>query len=761
MHSNYRINSVLGQGGFGITYAATQMLLGSQVAIKELFPTGTFRQGNTIHPPTTFDQAGWQRAKTDFTEEARTLARFNHPDIVRVLDLFEAGGTAYMVMEHLEGESLQTRLDRQAALSAVEVEEIACRVAEALKIVHGAGLLHRDLKPDNLFLERTGRLVLIDFGSARGYVSGQTTRHTRLVTPGYAPLEQYSSAAKFGPYTDIYSLGATLYHALSGQMPPAASDRSMGTPLPPLSARTPARLRQAIEKAMEIPVTQRPQSAQEFLNLLGHSPQNPSPAPQPASTPTPLPIPIPVPPIPAPPVPAPPTPAPPTSPPTSKLHFGRGNVWPLIALAALGFGAYKLFIPSAQAESPAAQVTPQGPSEPSDPEAATPATPVSAEITKPLANATISESGFTLQGTGAAGEVIAILEDGTNLGKIRIGRDGHWAYRVASPASGPHTYTVNSEGGSLLTELPVNVVSQNTPSQDVPSQDAPRETITDAEVRSLVDQYLEYGGANSVAPSMQLYASRVDYFDRGFQPRETLYTDKSNYFKRWPQREYRRTTNIDTLADEGETRQVRFDYHYGITRSDRELTGTAYTVLNLVKVNGTLLITGEKGAIYPETQVKRSLIPAAEETPPTPATTTAANANAPKFIGWHFGDCHDQQTGQLQTGLSRGRLQNCPLVIETVPNGAQPTNADFNYELEYPDEYGIIQKFAIDAPDHWPTAPGRPKTVFRQNGNILIFILPLIVKDRADRPYTSINMIGQIHFSNGSSKKVYEKLPIQ
>ena len=758
LQGKYRIDKVLGQGGFGITYAVTQVLLGARFAIKEMFPNGTVRQGHTVHPPTTFDLAGWQQAKQGFTEEARVLARFNHPDIVRVLDLFEEGGTAYMVMEHLEGETLQDRLNREGALPVAEVGAIALRVAQALKLVHDAGLLHRDIKPDNIFLEASGRIVLIDFGSARTFESGKTMQHTRMVTPGYAPMEQYGSAMKFGPYTDIYALGATLYHALSGRMPPAAPDLLQGTALPPLPSSVPPELRRAVEQAMAPKIADRPQGADEFMRLLA---QTARPAPRPVPSPAPAPR-----------MPSPQAPAPQPVPPAPPAPRRRGSAWPLIALAALGFGALKHFSGAGQSRTatassetasesapPAETTTPQAdiPQAPATPQTdTTPApepevmsTPLT--ITSPLPYDTLPPQGFDLQGHGQPADVVDIMEDGTSLGRIQVSDDGRWSFHVGSPTVGPHTYELRDKSGTAVQTRAINIARTEAA--------APEEQILDEEVQALVDTYMQYGGGDDVAPAMNLYAERVDYFNRGFQPKVALYEDKRNYFKRWPQRRYERVSDITTLSEQGQARQVRFDYRYDITRPDKEISGTAYTVLDLAKMDGELKITGEKGAIYPETQVKRVLMPAGEEA--TPDVPTTASGEAPKFMEWHFGDCGDDETGRVATGLTRGRLQYCPLVINTVPNGAQPVQAEFNYELEYPDEYGTTQKFAIDAPDHWPPAPDQPTTKFRQDGDNLIFILPLIVKDRADRPYNSINVTGEIIFDNGSRKKVYEKLPVQ
>lgn len=303
LQGKYKIDRVLGQGGFGITYAATHTVLNSKVAIKELFPEGTARQGTTVAPPGTLGGGGWQELKKSFILEAQTVARFNHPAIVRVMDIFEENGTAYLVMEYLEGQPLGKVLEKGPA-SMDLVEKTAREVAEALKVVHGNGLLHRDIKPDNIYLEKTGRVVLIDFGSARNFASGQSSKHTRLVTPGYAPLEQYATQATLGPYTDIYALGATLHHALTGQQPPDAVSRTTGAQLAPLPANMPRALRSAVEAAMQVEVVKRPQTADAFLAILGNkaaaqpAPQptpkpNPQPAPQPKPQPQPKPKPTP------------------------------------------------------------------------------------------------------------------------------------------------------------------------------------------------------------------------------------------------------------------------------------------------------------------------------------------------------------------------------------------------------------------------------------------------------------------------------------
>ena len=281
----YTVGKVLGQGGFGITYQGADVPHNRPVAIKEFFPDGSSRRTNLLVPPTLLSGGGLQDALQSFLDEARTLTRFNHPGIVDVFDVFEENHTAYLVMETLaRGNPGQARC-RAGALGAREVMELASRLTDALDVVHEAGLLHRDIKPDNIFLTQDGRTVLIDFGSARAYVSGQTVSHTRLVTPGYAPLEQYTTEAQFGPYTDIYALAATLYHAATGTQPPPVTDRLAGVELGALPAELPPGLRTAIEQGLEIRVDARPATVAEFRSLLTQRvrprrEEDPTPAPQ-------------------------------------------------------------------------------------------------------------------------------------------------------------------------------------------------------------------------------------------------------------------------------------------------------------------------------------------------------------------------------------------------------------------------------------------------------------------------------------------------
>jgi serine/threonine protein kinase len=263
MLSKYRLERVLGQGGFGITYLAQDPLLNRAVAIKELFPEGSSRQGLKVIPTPSLGLQGFLETKTRFLAEAQALAQFSHAGIVRVFDVFEQNATAYLVMEALAGETLGQRLIR-GKLLPLEVQRLGLMICEALSVVHSAGLLHRDIKPDNVFLSNN-RVVLLDFGSARAFAVDAVQSHTRLVTPGYAAPEQYASQAKFAAYTDIYGLAATLYHALEGVMPPSATDRMLGSSL---RISNQSALMSAILQGLEIVAAKRPASAEAFAALL-------------------------------------------------------------------------------------------------------------------------------------------------------------------------------------------------------------------------------------------------------------------------------------------------------------------------------------------------------------------------------------------------------------------------------------------------------------------------------------------------------------
>jgi serine/threonine-protein kinase len=268
----YQITKPLGQGGFGITYQGIDTKLNRAVAVKEFFPEGCWREGNTVISAGRWNPSTYTNAKQQFLQEGQTLAQFNHPGIVRVFYYFEENNTAYMVMEYLHGQTLGKLLTtRGGKLPEDEALFYIQKVGQALEVLHQTQCLHRDIKPENIMVTKKGRVVLIDFGAARDFTSKNTARFTMMLTPGYAPLEQYGQSLKYGAFTDIYALGATLYHLLTGQIPLSAVERAAGVELKTAREVNPQispHVSEAVMKAMAMSVGERLQSVKEFLDLL-------------------------------------------------------------------------------------------------------------------------------------------------------------------------------------------------------------------------------------------------------------------------------------------------------------------------------------------------------------------------------------------------------------------------------------------------------------------------------------------------------------
>jgi hypothetical protein len=277
---DFRIERVLGAGGFGITYLAQETALARRVTIKEYFPADfAAREGTFAAAPRSRESAGDYRWGLErFIEEAQILARFVHPNIVRVYRYFRANNTGYMVLQFEEGSSFKAWLKGlQRAPRQAELDAIAAPLLDALEVVHTGDFLHRDIAPDNIIIRRDGSPVLIDFGSARGEIASHSKTVSALVKPGYSPYEQYATTSRQqGPWSDIYALGATLYHAISGKRPPDAPSRVVADEYRParevaLSSYRPAFL-DAVDKALALEVAQRPQSIAEWRALLLEAP---------------------------------------------------------------------------------------------------------------------------------------------------------------------------------------------------------------------------------------------------------------------------------------------------------------------------------------------------------------------------------------------------------------------------------------------------------------------------------------------------------
>lgn len=224
----YRIIKVLGQGGFGITYLVEDENLQEQVAIKKYFPSQIASRSNEseVQPLSENNRKDYDWGLGRFIDEARTLTKFRHPAITRVRSVFEENGTAYMVMDFEEGDALDEILKGKKTLPEEQIRAFLLPLIDGLKEVHQVGFIHRDIKPANIIIKKD-RAVLIDFGSARQSLNQQTMTLTQLVSPGYAPFEQYQSdSTGQGPWTDAYALAATMYRAATGITPPQAIDRS-------------------------------------------------------------------------------------------------------------------------------------------------------------------------------------------------------------------------------------------------------------------------------------------------------------------------------------------------------------------------------------------------------------------------------------------------------------------------------------------------------------------------------------------------------
>ncbi len=227
----YEVREILGHGGFGITYLAYDNNLAHEVAIKEYMPAELSTRDTSdcsIHPLSESKQSRYEWGLERFIDEARTIGRFKHPNIVRVRNIFEENNTAYMVMDYELGESMQDIVSRKKVLLQEELVSALFPIIDGVKSIHAAGFIHRDIKPANIFIRVDGEPVLLDFGSARKSVSKNKRTLTSLFSKGYAPIEQYetSEAENQGPWTDIYSLGATMYRCISGMAPTDAIDRS-------------------------------------------------------------------------------------------------------------------------------------------------------------------------------------------------------------------------------------------------------------------------------------------------------------------------------------------------------------------------------------------------------------------------------------------------------------------------------------------------------------------------------------------------------
>ena len=271
----YRIEKVLGAGGFGITYLAIDIALKRPVAIKEFLPATMATRADdkvSVHPLSGDDEEDFDYGLSRFRTEAMTLVSFQHSNIVPVYRFFEANGTAYLVMGYQDGEPLDAILKGGKTLPQDKLMQILMPLLEGLEKVHQAGFMHRDVKPANIFILEDGSPVLIDFGAARSALGEKSKSMTAIVSAGYAPFEQYSSRGNQGPWTDIYGLAATAYRAVTGNPPPESAARVEEDICVPASEAAKgdydASFLDAIDRGIAVMSSDRPRSIAEWRAML-------------------------------------------------------------------------------------------------------------------------------------------------------------------------------------------------------------------------------------------------------------------------------------------------------------------------------------------------------------------------------------------------------------------------------------------------------------------------------------------------------------
>lgn len=267
----YRIDQKIGEGGFAITYKGFDLNHSRVVAIKENWPEKASRQGKSIIWPSSITPQDRQKQIQEIRNEADRIKKCIHPNIVEVYDFFEENNTAYIILSLIEGNSLFKIFKSEGYLKEERVNRYFIQIAEALKIVHSQQILHRDIKPDNILINKQDVPVLIDFGAAREFIANTSQTHTQIFSEGYAPLEQYASRAKRSASTDLYALCASMYELLTGELPASAPDRiSTETLIPPrqLVPHISPITEQVILTGMKIRVEERFQTADELINAL-------------------------------------------------------------------------------------------------------------------------------------------------------------------------------------------------------------------------------------------------------------------------------------------------------------------------------------------------------------------------------------------------------------------------------------------------------------------------------------------------------------
>ncbi len=276
---NFTIEKVLGIGGFGIVYLAKHNLTDALVAIKEFFPSSMVHRVNssTVQINTTHDSPSFAAGMESFVKEARTLARLHHAGLVQVLHFWEGNGTAYMVMPYYEGETLKSYMEKpdfattSTFIKVAFIKNLLTELLPTLEYLHEKNIFHRDIKPDNIFLLKSSKPLLLDFGAARQIVD-QAANITTILTEGYAPVEQYDKNGHQGAKTDIYALSAVLYHFITGRAPQASVTRVFNDPVVCLeenySDHYPMGILKAIDAGLIVDPDKRPSNVTDWKAIL-------------------------------------------------------------------------------------------------------------------------------------------------------------------------------------------------------------------------------------------------------------------------------------------------------------------------------------------------------------------------------------------------------------------------------------------------------------------------------------------------------------
>jgi serine/threonine protein kinase len=285
----YRVGKVLGAGGFGITYLAQDIQLLRRAALKEYFPGGLVARTADrfgVECNSAEDKEHFDDGLDRFFREGKLLALFSHPNIVRVYEVIQSNGTAYLAMEFLDGFTLKAWLESVGRLETKSALDVMVFIVDALRAVHRSGVVHRDLKPDNVYVTNTGRTLLLDFGGAKQLASVGEKSMVAMFAHGYAAPEQYFAGSEsVGPWTDVYACGATLFKLLTGRTLRGALERlAADPPLDWAPSDAPIPVRQAIERAVALRHADRFQNVEDFAAAL-IAPPAPTPAPTPAPPP--------------------------------------------------------------------------------------------------------------------------------------------------------------------------------------------------------------------------------------------------------------------------------------------------------------------------------------------------------------------------------------------------------------------------------------------------------------------------------------------